>query len=237
MNLKATRTPVKREQTVLHSWKLYLVGQVLAEGHHQHPGLAVPSLYFSSAGAEEDWKGRNFWFFDSAAVSLTLPGSGCRVWLRHGAKPLSYRPPIFFLGSQCASSVMRDMNRKIPPDMQGPKSWGHVHPCHHARGCQASAPFCFLDLQWVFSNSFFQNKNYYQGFSFLYFASLGHFCLLLIPMFISAPKHLGTGSVSGEFWTGRMWHCLLRLHLRPQMVGKIQPKHPICCEVPLWSLL
>lgn len=53
----------------------------------------------------------------------------------------------------------------------------------------------------MFSNIIFQNKNYYQGFFFLYFAWLGRLCLLLIPMFISAPKHLGTGSVSGEFWT------------------------------------
>lgn len=79
---------MKREQTALHSWR-YLVGQVLTEGHQQHPGLAVPSLYFCSAGAEEVWKGGNFGFFDSAAVSLTFPESGCRVWLRHGAKLLS----------------------------------------------------------------------------------------------------------------------------------------------------
>lgn len=73
---------MKREEMAVPSWR-YLVGQILAEGHHQHPGLAVPFFYFSSAGAEEDWTGEDFWFFDSAAVSLTFPETGCRVCFRH----------------------------------------------------------------------------------------------------------------------------------------------------------
>lgn len=101
------------------------------------------------------------------------------------------------------------------------------------RSCQPSAPSHF---QHMFSNRFFQNKNYYQAFFLLHFAWLGYLCLLLISMFICAPKHLRTGSVSREFSTSRMWHCLLRLHLRPQIVGKIQPKHSISCKINLFSL-
>lgn len=52
-------------------------------------------------------------------------------------------------------------------------------------------------------------------------------CLSLLPS--TWGQALWVGS-SGQ---GRMW--LLRL--RPQMVEKIQPKHPISCEVPLLSLL
>lgn len=57
MSLKATRSSCERRGDSTSQ----LEGQVLAEGHQQHPRLAVPSLYFPSAGAE-DWKRGNFDF-------------------------------------------------------------------------------------------------------------------------------------------------------------------------------
>lgn len=92
MSLKATRSRYeKRGDSTSDStsntggiwWvRFWQRGITSIQGWLCHPPAALLLEWKIEKGGTSD-------FFDSAAVRLTFPETGCRVWLRHRAKPLS----------------------------------------------------------------------------------------------------------------------------------------------------
>lgn len=194
MSLKATRTPCERRGDITSQLEVFC-GSSFGRGASpaSRVGCAIPLLLFCWSGRRlERGKLLIFWFCCSKShFSWKWMG----VWLRQAP----FLKATYLSGDHFFGKPMRILSDE---KYKHKNSHCHAGSLLQPWGCVCpqeppSAPTHFLALQRVFSNSFLQNKNYYQGFFSLHFAWLGHLCLFLIPMFISAPKHLGTGSVRG----------------------------------------
>lgn len=219
MSLKATRTPCERRGDITSQLEVFC-GSSFGRGASpaSRVGCAIPLLLFCWSGRRlERGKLLIFWFCCSKShFSWKWMG----VWLRQAPfLKATYLSGDHFFGKPMRILSDEKYNTKIPTVMQGaccsPEAVSAPRSPHQLQPT-------FLLFSVCFQIVFYKTKIIIRAFSLFILLGWVTSVYFSFPCSSLLPSIWGQ-ALWGEFWTGRMWHCFSRPHLRLQMVGKIQP--------------